>query len=64
MTPQEILTAYNQWKIAHIAIHGSLSVSEVRLANEIADFLVNCAQVYEPVYPNGYPFSQDLDVAV
>ena len=44
MEPQEILLAFNQWKMAYLAIHGSMTCEEVELVNGVCDFIVNCAQ--------------------
>lgn len=62
MEPQMILLAFNNWKAVHQAIHGDLSIAEHQLVNEVCDFLCACAQAaetYEPVYPKGYPFSNE-----
>lgn len=60
MTPQELLLAAHQWKATHQLVHGALNRAEIELVNELIEFLVNCAQTYEPVYPSGVPMSSDL----
>ena len=60
MTPQEIAAAFNVWKVTHEALRGQLTASERILVNEVCDYLATCAQAYEPVYPSGFPYSQDL----
>ena len=51
MTTPQILRYARTWRATHELIHGPLSIPEVELANEVVEFLINCAQAEHMLEP-------------